>query len=99
MLIISAILGFLIFSYISCTIALYLDARYEITDVSNKKVDLFFALTMGLFVASIVAFSSFKKLNFRFDFHNKIIELGEKHGKQDKDPTYQLEKAVFGKKQ
>jgi hypothetical protein len=97
-MIISAILGFLIFSYISCTIALYLDARYDITDVGDKKVDLLFASIMGLFVVAVVAFYSIKKLNFKFDFHNKIIELGEKHGKQDKDPTYQLEKAVFGEK-
>jgi hypothetical protein len=98
--IISGILLYVLISYSLTSISLYLDARYEITDFRSEEVDFLFASLMGPLVALCVFFHAIAKIkiNINFNFHNKIMELGEKHGKQDKDPTYQLEKYLLDKK-
>ena len=103
MLIIKILLVFLSFAvinFIAYSIAAYIDARYHITDfiLDNDPPALVFGI--GIILPVIVLFIYLSKLpKFTFKPYLYFIKLGEKHHKQDNDPTYQLEKAVFGKKQ
>lgn len=91
-------LSFAVINFIAYSIAAYIDARYHITDfILDDPPALVFGI--GIILPVIVLFTYLSKLpKFTFKPYLYFIKLGEKHHKQDNDPTYQAEKYLLDKK-